>query len=252
MLRLARENSSWGYRRIHGELAGLGITVAPSTVWEILKRHGTGPAPVRDHTTWSAFLRGQARAIVACGFFTAATLTGVTYHVFAVIEHATRRVRVPGAATHPTAAWVTQIARNLVMDLQDAGATVRYLIRDRDARFTQAFDAVFVGEGCEIVRTGVRVPRMNSITERWVQTCRRELLDRTLIWNHAHLMHALRGFGACCNGRRPHRALQGAAPLRPRPDPVTGPARLGHLDIRRRTGSVVYCTSTRTPLDLLG
>ena len=127
MLRLARENSSWGYRRIHGELAGLGITVAPSTVWEILKRHGTGPAPIRDHTTWSAFLRGQARAIVACGFFTATTLTGVTYHVFAVIEHATRRVRVPGAATHPTAAWVTQIARNLVMDLQAAGATVTYL-----------------------------------------------------------------------------------------------------------------------------
>jgi hypothetical protein len=234
VLRLARENSSWGYRWIHGELVGLGLALAPSTVWEILQRHGIEPAPDRDHLFWSVFLRGQAQAIIACDFFTATTLTGVKYHVFVVIEHAGRRVRVLGATAHPTATWITQIARNLVMDLQDAGAGVKYLIRDRDARFTQAFDAVFAGEGCEIVRTGVRVPRMNSITERWIQTCRHELLDRTLIWNHAHLLHALREFEAFYNGHRPHRALHGAAPLRLRPQPVTDPARLDHLDIRRR------------------
>ena len=234
VLRLARENSSWGYRRIHGELVGLGITLAPSTVWEILKRHGIEPAPDRDHTTWSGFWRGQAQAIIACDFFTATTLNGVTYHVFAVIEHASRRVRVLGATAHPTGAWVTQTARNLVMDLQDAGATVKYLIRDRDAKFTRAFDAVLAGEGCEIITTGVRVPRMNSITERWIQTCRLELLDRALIWNHAHLLHALREFETFFNGHRPHRALHGAAPLRPRPDPVIDPARLKHLDIQRR------------------
>jgi len=103
VLRLARENKSWGYRRIHGELAGLGITVAPSTVWEILKRHGIEPTPDRDHTTWPAFLRSPAQAIVACDFFTATTLTGVTYYVVAVIEHATRRVRILGVTVHP---WV--------------------------------------------------------------------------------------------------------------------------------------------------
>jgi len=112
-------------------------------------------------------------------------------YVFAVIEHANRRIRILGATAHPTADWATQIARNLVMDLQDAGATVRHLIRDRDSKYTRAFDAVFAAEGIEIVTTGIRVPRMNSIMERWVQTCRHELLDRTLIWNQAHLLHAL-------------------------------------------------------------
>jgi transposase InsO family protein len=233
VLRLARENSGWGYRRVHGELAVLGVQVAPSTVWEILQRHGVEPAPDRDHTTWPAFLRGQAEAIIACDFLTAATLTRTTYYILAVIEHATRRVRVLGATAHPTGAWVTQVARNLVMDLQDAGATTRYLIRDRDTKFTAAFDAVLTGEGIEIVTTGVRMPRMNSIMERWVGTCRRELLDRTLIWNHAHLLHALREFEAYYNDHRPHRTLTSAAPLRPLPSPITDTGRLDHLDIHR-------------------
>jgi len=119
VLRLARENSSWGYRRIHGEMAALGIKVAPSTVWEILQRNGIEPAPQRDHQTWAAFLRGQAQAILAADFFESRTLTGARLYVFAVIEHATRRVRVLGATARPTAAWTTQLARNLVMDLQD-------------------------------------------------------------------------------------------------------------------------------------
>jgi putative transposase len=128
------------------------------------------------------------------------------------------------------------------MDLQDAGIAAKYLIRDRDTKFTQAFDAVFAGEGSEIVKTGVRVPRMNSIRERWIQTSRHELLDRTLIWNHAHLLHALREFETFFNGHRPHRALHGAAPLRPRPHPVTDPDRLDHLDIRRhdRLGGILH------------
>lgn len=121
VLRLARENSSWGYRRIHGELAVLGIKVAPSTVWEILRAHGIEPAPERNRQTWAAFLRAQAHAILACDFFTATTLNGATLYVFAVIEHANRRIRILGATAHPTADWVTQTARNAVMDLQDAG-----------------------------------------------------------------------------------------------------------------------------------
>jgi transposase InsO family protein len=120
------------------------------------------------------------------------------------------------------------------MDLQDAGATVRYPIRDRDSKFTGAFDAVFEAEGIEIVTTGIRVPRMNSITERWVQTCRHELLDRTLILNQAHLLHALGEFESIYNQHRPHRTLHSAAPLRPLREPITEPDRLDHLDIRRR------------------
>jgi hypothetical protein len=194
VLRLARENPSWGYRRVHGELATLGITVAASTVWEIFKQHGIEPAPERNRQTWASFLHSQAHTILACDFFTATALNSKTYYVFAVIEHASRRIRVLGVTARPTAEWTTQLARNLVMDLQDAGTTVKYLIRDRDSKYTRAFDALFETEGIGIVTTGIRVPRINSIMERWVQTCRYELLDRTLIWNQTHLLHALREF----------------------------------------------------------
>jgi putative transposase len=150
------------------------------------------------------------------------------------IEHATRRVRVLGATAHPTAGWTTQLARNLVMDLQDAGATVKYLLRDRDSRYTATFDAVFQNEGIAIVKTGIRVPRMNAIMERWVRSCRTELLDRTLIVNQTHLLHALREYETFYNEHRPHRALHAAAPLCPLPQPITEPEQLDRLDIRRR------------------
>jgi putative transposase len=234
VLRLARENPSWGFRRIHGELAALGIKVAASTVWEILQRNGIEPAPQRTHETWTTFVRSQAHAILAADFFETRTLTGARLYIFAVIEHATRRVRVLGATSHPTAAWTTQLARNLVMDLQDVGATVKYLIRDRDSKYTAAFDAIFEDERIAITKTGVRVPRMNAIMERWVRSCRAELLDRTLIANRAHLLHALRQYETFHNEHRPHRALRAAAPMRPLPQPITAPDRLGRLDIRRR------------------
>ncbi|MEV0975059.1 integrase core domain-containing protein [Microtetraspora glauca] len=233
VLRLARENSSWGYRRMHGELAALGITVAASTIWEILKEHGIDPSPDRAASTWAAFLRSQAGALLACDFFEVRTVTGARLYVLAVIEHATRRVRILGVTAHPTGQWVTQVGRNLVMDLQDAGSTARFLIRDRDAKFTAAFDAVLADAGIRLVKSGVRMPRMNSIMERWIQTCRRELLDRTLIWNPHHLLHALREFETFYNEHRPHRALRQAAPLRPLPDPSTDLARTTAFDIRR-------------------
>ncbi|HEV7935065.1 MAG TPA: integrase core domain-containing protein [Actinomadura sp.] len=232
-MRLARENSSWGYRRIHGELTTLAIKIAPSTVWEILETHGIEPAPQRDRQTWAAFLRSQAHAILACDFFTATTLNGATYYVFAVIEHASRRIRILGLTAHPTAEWTTQATRNLIMDLHDADTTVKYLIRDRDSKYTRTFDAAFKAEGIGVMTTGIRVPRMNSITERWIQTCRHELLDRTLIWNQTHLLHALREFEAYYNQHRHHRTLN-SAPLRPAPEPITRPDRLNQLDIRRR------------------
>lgn len=120
------------------------------------------------------------------------------------------------------------------MDLQDTGAHVRYLIRDRDTKFPALFDEVLADAGIAVVLTGIRMPRMNAIMERWVRTCRRELLNRTLIWNHAHLMHALREFERHYNRHRPHRALHQAAPLRPAPEPITEQARIIHLDVRRR------------------
>ncbi len=234
VLRLVRENPSWGYRRVHGELAALGIRVAPSTVWEILKANGVEPVPTRDCLSWAVFWRGQACAILAADFFETRTLTGARLFVFAVIEHGTRRVRVLGATAHPTAAWTAQLARNLVMDLQDAGATMTYLIRDRDSRYTAAFDAVLADEGITVVKTGIRMPRMNAIMERWIRSCRAELLDRTLIVNQAHLLHALREYETFYNSHRPHRALNAAAPQRPLRPPITEPAALDRIDIRRR------------------
>lgn len=234
ILRLAHDNPSWGYRRIHGELATLGITIAPSTVWEILQTHGIPPAPHRDRLTWATFLRSQAHALLAADFFELSTLTGTRLFVLAVVEHATRRIRILGATAHPTAAWTTQMARNLVMDLQDAHATVKYLIRDRDSRYTASFDAVLADSSITTITTGIRIPRMNAIMERWIRTCRAELLDHTLIVNQVHLLHALREFEAFYNDHRTHRALQGAAPRRPLPQPITKSDRLDQLTIRRR------------------
>ncbi len=161
-------------------------------------------------------------------------MTGARLYVFAVIEHATRRIRILGATAHPTAAWTSQMARNLVMDLQEAGTTVKYLIRDRDSRYTASFDAVLADSGIATITAGIRVPRMNAIMERWIRTCRAELLDRTLVLNQAHLRHALREFEAFYNDHRTHRALQGATPRRPLPSPITDSDRLDQLTIRRR------------------
>ncbi|MFL4910551.1 integrase core domain-containing protein [Streptomyces sp. MMS24-I2-30] len=234
VLRLARENSSWGYRRIHGELAALGIKVAASTVWKILKEHGIPPTPERQITTWADFLRSQAEVLLACDLFEVRTLTGARLYVFAAIEHSTRRIRILGATAHPTADWIVQLGRNLLMDLEDAGSRARFLIRDRDSKFTATFDALMAGAGLVVITTGIQIPRMNSIMERWIQTCRRELLDRTLIWNLSHLLHTLREFETFYNGHRPHRALSQASPLRPLPHPINDPGNIRHLKIRRR------------------
>ncbi|MFI6689921.1 integrase core domain-containing protein [Streptomyces sp. NPDC050485] len=140
--------------------------------------------------------------------------------MFAVIEHGSRRIRIPGATAHPTAAWVVQAVKNLVMDLGDAGCRARFLIRDRDGTFPALFDAVLNDAGIEVVLSGVRMPRTNPVMERWVQTCRRELLHRTLIWNQRHLLHALREFEQFYTSHRPHQGIGNARPLRPLPAPI--------------------------------
>jgi NAD(P)-dependent dehydrogenase (short-subunit alcohol dehydrogenase family) len=220
VLRLARENPGWGYRRIHGELAGLGVKIAASTVWVILNKAGMDPAPRRTSPTWPQFLRSQAEAILACDFFTADLLDGTQAYVLAVIEHATRRVRILGVTLHPTGEWTAQQARNLIMDLGEQADQVKFMIRDRGPDYTAAFDAVLAEAGIRTVLRNVRTPRMNAIAERWIGGCRRELLDRTLIWNQAHLRRILCQYETHHNQHRPHRSLASAAPLKPLPEPV--------------------------------
>jgi putative transposase len=230
VLRLAKENPAWGYRRIHGELAGLGVPVAPSTVWRILTEAGIPPVPRRAGPTWVQFLHGQAEAILATDFFTVDLLDGTTAYVLAVIEHATRRIRILGVTEHPNNVWVTQMARNLRMDLDGHVESVKFLLRDRDTKFTAAFDAVFTGAGIRTLRSPIRAPRANAIMERWIGGCRRELLDQTLIWNQRHLLRVLRDYEAHHNAHRPHRSLGQAAPLRPLPASVTD---LDNFRVRR-------------------
>jgi putative transposase len=220
VLRLARENPGWGYRRIHGELAGLGVKIAASTVWVILNKAGMDPAPRRTSPTWPQFLRSQAEAILACDFFTADLLDGTQAYVLAVIEHATRRVRILGITLHPTGEWTAQQARNLIMDLGEQAHQVKFMIRDRGSNYTAAFDALLAEAGIRTVLCHLRTPRMNAIAERWIGGCRRELLDRTLIWNQAHLRRILCQYETHHNQHRPHRSLASAAPLKPLPEPV--------------------------------
>ncbi|SEG96354.1 hypothetical protein SAMN05444920_109357 [Nonomuraea solani] len=187
-------------------------------------RRPSGPPP-----HGADFLRSQADTLPACDFLETITLNGQRQYILAVIEHATRRIRVLGT----TAKWVAQAIKNLVMDLDDAGCRARFLLRDRDGKSPALMDEILAEAGIKTVLTGIRMPRMNSILERWVQSCR-DLLDRCLVWNEHHLRHALREHERFYNQHRAHQALDQAAPLRSVPDPITDPRRIINLNVRRR------------------
>jgi putative transposase len=212
VLQMARDNPGWGYRRIHGELIGLGHKLAPSTVWQILKDAGIDPSPRRSGQTWRAFLEVQAKMILATDFFHVDTVFLRRLYVLFFIEHGARRVHLAGVTARPTGEWVAQQARNLLMNLGDRADGVKFVIRDRDAKFTVAFDAVFAASGVRIIKTPVQAPRANAIAERWVGSARRECLDRMLISGERHLRLVLGEYIDHYNSHRPHRALQQEPP----------------------------------------
>jgi len=212
VVRLARENPLWGYRRIHGELTKLGVTIAPSTVYEILRAAGIGPAPRRAGPTWRQFLHAQAAGILAVDFLHVDTVLLKRLYVLVFIEHGTRRMHLGGVTANPTGEWAVQQARNLALALGERFESFRFLVRDRGSNFTPSFDAVFQAAGTRILRTAVQAPRMNAICERLLGTLRRELLDRVLILGEAHLRAVLIEYQVHYNAARPHQGIAQRVP----------------------------------------
>jgi putative transposase len=191
VLRLARENSSWGYERIRGELKNLGYKVSSATIRRILKRAGLGPAPRRANDRWRDFIRAHAAGTLACDFFSVDTVLLRRLYVFFVIEVGARFVHVLGVTANPDGGWVAQQARNLLIELGERAGEFRFLVRDRDAKFTRVFDDVMAGNGTRVMKIPPRSPRANAFAERWVRTVRSECTDRMLIFGERHVRAVL-------------------------------------------------------------
>jgi transposase InsO family protein len=240
VLRLARENPRWGYQRIAGEINGLGLRVSATTVKKILRQSGIGPVGERGGLSWRAFLRAQAQSMLAVDFFTVETISLQRLHVLFFIELASRRVHFAGCTANPTGAWVAQQARQFAWTLQEQPSRFRFLIRDRDNKFTRDFDGVFASEGIQIVKTPVRAPKANAIAEGLVRTVRAECLDWLLIVNRRHLERVLRVFVDHYNTHRPHRSLQLTPPAPHIPKArIGGPASAG-VERRDRLGGLIH------------
>jgi len=191
--------------RIKGECQKLGIAVAATTVKKVLRAAGLEPAPRLSGPSWSEFLRSQAEGILACDLFTVETVFLRTLYVLFFIEVGTRRLHVTSSTRNPSGAFVAQQARNLSMDGELEGVT--FLIRDRDSKYTRAFDEVFISEGARVIKTPVQAPKANAFAERFVRTVRHEVLDLTLVLGRRHLDRILRDYERHYNEQRPHRGI---------------------------------------------
>ncbi|MFW2383981.1 MAG: transposase [Acidimicrobiales bacterium] len=236
IVRLATENPTWGYRRIQGELARLGHTIARTTAWQILKDNGIDPSPNRSDVTWTKFLHSQAA--VACDFFTVDTPFLRRYYVLFFIKVNTREVTFAGVTANPTGDWTTQAARNLFVAQHDAFEGARALVRDRGSQFTASFDEVFRTEGLKILRTPVRTPVANTFAERWIGSIRRELLDRTIIWNRRQLERLVVDYIDHYNTHRPHQSLDQRPPTPPDEPPEAALATVAVIRTSRCDGLI--------------
>src|SRR5450759_2441844 len=239
ILALARDNPRWGYQRIQGGLGGLGITVSATTIRDLLRRCGVGPAPRPGDLTWREFLRSQAAGCLATDFFTVETVWLRRLYGLFFIELDTRRVHLAGVSPHPTGAWVTQQARNLSIGLSECFSGRGFLIRDRDTKFTTEFDEVLRSEGLRIIRTPIRAPQANAYAERFVGTVRRECLDWTLIRGRRHLAVVLDTYVEHYNSHRPHRGLALTSPNPRAQDPPASPL-LEHVRRRDLLGGLIH------------
>jgi transposase InsO family protein len=213
ILRLGRENPRWGYLRIVGECAKLGVTVSATSVRNVLRRHRLRPAPRRSGPTWTEFLRAQASGTLACDFFSVDTVTLRRLYVLFFIDLERRKVFLAGVTAHPIGIWVTQQARNLAARIEDEGRVIKFLIRDRDSKFVGPFDEVMRSIGARVIKTPVRAPRANAFAERFVRTARTECLDWLLIRSERHLERVLAEFVQHYNAARPHRGIDLEVPI---------------------------------------
>ncbi|MEO8288772.1 MAG: integrase core domain-containing protein [Chloroflexota bacterium] len=237
LLRLAQENPTWGYGKLHGELLKLGYDIGRSTVRDILKRQHIAPAPqrARNGGNWSSLLRHYGKQLMACDFFTVETAWLKTLYVLFFIELDTRRVHFAGCTAHPIGEWVAQQARQLTWQLRDEQLPMRFLIHDRDAKFPISFDSVFAAEGIEILRTPYRTPTANAFAERWVRSVREECLDKLVILNEAHLHRVLTEYVSYYNQARPHQGIEQRCPI-----PIERSQRHGAVERRDVLGGIIH------------
>ena len=239
ILRLAGENPRWGYRRIQGEALKLGFRISHMQVARILRSQRIPPAPRRSQTTWREFVRQHAAQMAATDFFTIETAWLQRLHVLFFIEIASRKVHLGGITASPTGEWVAQQARNLAWKVQDGAVKAKFLLRDRDSKFTAGFDQVFRSEGVKVLRLPYRAPRANSIAERFVLTARRELLDHLLIFSARHLEAVIKEFLVHYHRARPHQGLEQRCPAPVMPAPIPLPAE-GRIVRHDRLGGLLH------------
>lgn len=232
IIQMATDNATWGYRRIHGELTNLDYNVGASTVWRILKNHGIEPSPNRSEVSWTQFLRSQAA--IACDFASVDTALLRRYYLLFFIDVTTREVFFAGITAHPTGPWTTQAARNLFLRNPDRFANAHALVRDRGSQFVDMFDEIFRTEGLKIIKTPTKTPVANTFAERWIGTLRRELLDRTIVWNQHQLEQLVTDYIDHYNTHRPHRSLD-QRPPRPTDPQVLADREPTQLQVIRST-----------------